>query len=88
MERRIVSGKPDYWDYATRLELAVLAREEETAAVTLADALANVRETWEPDTTARNLRLISDARECRGQSLSWSKEIEDALMAAAGRLEP
>jgi len=88
VERRIVSGKPDYWDYATQLELAVLARQEDAAADALANALANVRETWEPETTVRNLRLISDARERRGQSLSWAKEIEDALMAAAQRLQP
>jgi hypothetical protein len=83
VQRRIASGKPDYWDYATLLELAVLAGEEQAAADALADALANVRETWEPETTARNLRLTGDARERRGQPLSWTKEIENALTAAS-----
>src|SRR5205823_3050386 len=31
VERRISAGKPDYWDYATRLELAVLAGDEDRA---------------------------------------------------------
>jgi len=88
VERRIDSGKPDYWDYATLLELAVLGDEEEAAADALASALANVRETWEPETTARNLRLISDARDHRGQSLPWAKEVDDALMAAAQKPRP
>src|SRR6266576_7349223 len=31
VERRIAAGKPDYWDYATRVELAVLANDEQAA---------------------------------------------------------
>jgi tetratricopeptide (TPR) repeat protein len=79
VERRIATGKPDYWDYATRLELAVLAEDEQKATDALADALANIREKWEPETTARNLRLIREARERRHQTLSWANDIEDEL---------
>jgi hypothetical protein len=67
VERRIASGKPDYWDHATRLELAVLAKDEDTARNSLADALAAMRESWEPETTARNLRLIHEARTRRNE---------------------
>jgi tetratricopeptide (TPR) repeat protein len=77
--RRIAMGKPDYWDHATLLELAVLATDEARAMDALAAALAVVREGWEPETTARNLRLIREARERRGEVLPWPKQIEEAL---------
>jgi hypothetical protein len=79
VERRIAAGKPDYWDHATRLELAILAKDENYAMAALADALANVREKWEPETTARNLRLIREARERRGEAVAWAGAIEQAL---------
>lgn len=80
VERRIASGQPDYWDYATRLELAVLDKDEHSATNALADALAAVRELWEPETTARNLKLINEARTKRGEQIRWMGEIERALM--------
>jgi hypothetical protein len=45
----------------------------------LGDALASIRERWEPETTARNLRLILDAREQRGQATTWLKDIQATL---------
>lgn len=81
VERWVTSGKPDYWDHATRLELAVLARDEDAAANALADALAAVREPWESETSARNLRLISEARERRNETIKWAKVMEQALMS-------
>ena len=39
-ERRIAAGKPDYWDYATLLELAVLARDEKRAKLALRKAVS------------------------------------------------
>jgi hypothetical protein len=83
--RRIASGKPDYWDHATRLELAVLAREEDRAFSALGDALASVREKWEPETTARNVRLIREGRENRGEDAAWIKKIEEELTMQSSR---
>lgn len=80
VERRIASGKPDYWDHATLLELAVLAKDQEKAEAALADALVVIRESWEPETTARNLRLIREARERRKEGIAWAQEIENELM--------
>lgn len=82
VERRIAQGHPDYWDYATRLELAVLARDQEAALDALAAALAHVREPWEPETTARNLRLIHEARKMNGNAAGWEKGIEERLVNA------
>jgi len=83
--RRIAAGKPDYWDHATRLELAVLAKDQTTAEDALANAQAAVREVWEPETTARNLRLIREARERRGQVVAWAGPIEQSLQRRAER---
>jgi len=80
VERRIESGRPDYWDHATRLELAVLARDERGAGAALGDALAHMRESWEGETTARNLRLIREARESRGEPMGEAEQIEQALL--------
>jgi hypothetical protein len=84
VERKIASGKPDYWDYATRLELAVLKKDEALAKSALSDALASIRESFEPETTARNLKIICEARERHGESpLAWAKQIEERLDSAA-----
>ena len=80
VERKIAKGKPDYWDYATLLELAVLAMDEEQATAEVGRALASVREPWEPKTTARNLRLLREARTARGIEKPWMIEIEQALV--------
>ncbi len=84
VERRMAAGKPDYWDYATQLELAVLGRDEEQGAEALGMALAAVREKWEPETTLRNLRLIGEARRRRGEEIpGWMEEAERELERAA-----
>lgn len=82
-DRRIEGGNADYWDYATRLELAVLAKDRGAASDALADAVASIREIWEPETTARNLRLIREERERRGEDVPWARDIEEALETRA-----
>ena len=79
-ERRIAAGKPDYWDYATLLELSVIARNQEEAMIWLSNSLANFRENWELETTARNIRLIREANERRNKPINWISEIENALL--------
>ena len=44
-----------------------------------ADALAVVRESWETETTDRNLRLILEAREKRHETVAWAMELENDL---------
>jgi tetratricopeptide (TPR) repeat protein len=84
-ERRVASGEADYWDHATRLELAVLAKDETAAKRALAKALAMVREDWEPETTANNLKLIRDARKDRGEEVPWAGIVERELLRKAGK---
>jgi len=80
VQRRVAAGKPDYWDHATLLELAVLGKDETGATAALADAMAAVREPWEPETTGHNLRLIREARQRRNEQVPWEGEIEAALL--------
>jgi hypothetical protein len=77
----------DYWDYATLLELAVLGRDFDGAAERLGETLAAVPATaaWQLETTERNLRLIREMREKRGEDTGGIVQIEQAL--AAKRLE-
>ena len=83
VEQRLAGGEPDYWDHATMLELAVLNDELELTADHLADAVAVIRETWEPDTTANNLRMIERARASRGCETSLLVQIIEDLQARA-----
>ena len=84
VRRRLKSARPDYWDQATQLELAVLANAEEEALEHLQEALASVRESWEPLTTANNLTLIREARRQRGIEQGWLAEIIGHLRQAGG----
>ena len=79
VERRVARGKPDYWDHATLLELAVFANDEPRAMRHLADALAAVRERWEPETTRNNLRMIETVRHARGEDCGWLGQVLQAL---------
>ena len=83
VERKIARGKPDYWDWATLLELAVLGKDEAEAKRVLPKALACVRESWEPETTVRNLRLIRTAREKQGEVVKWAPGIEENFVRRA-----
>lgn len=84
VKRKMASGKPDYWDHATLLELAVLARDEEKAFAALGAALTFIREVWEPETTCRNIRLIAEARTARGESMApWQNTVIEELATRA-----
>lgn len=81
VERRLASKSPDYWDHATHLELETLRSEPSRAQEALSMALTAVREKWEPETTAKNIRLIREARESRGIECSWIQDIENTLLS-------
>ncbi|MSM38671.1 MAG: DUF4071 domain-containing protein [Geobacter sp.] len=81
VKQRVQRCTPDYWDFATLLELAILAKDEPEAIDALAHSLAAVRESWEPETTVRNLRLIREARQRRGEeNLAWAGHVEEELL--------
>ncbi|MGE5779060.1 MAG: hypothetical protein ACM30D_07105 [Hyphomicrobiales bacterium] len=62
--------------------LCVLADDRRAAEEALGDALAAVRDPWEPETTARNLRLIRDVRSKRGHDVAWIEAVERELQRA------
>jgi tetratricopeptide (TPR) repeat protein len=82
--RRLAKGTPDYWDHATVLELAVLRKDEAAAMDAAANALAAAPENWEPETTARNLALIREARAARGEAVPWADQVEAELKRRSG----
>jgi hypothetical protein len=69
VERRMASKKPDYWDYATLLELAVLDKNEESTTITenIANALAFSPDKWQVESTLRTINMIKEARERRNE---------------------
>ena len=84
VKRRADSGKPDYWDYATMLELAVLAKDEQQSLTWLGKALPAIREKFEPETTLNNLTLIQQAREKRGEATQpWFATVLEELKNAS-----
>ena len=82
--QRLKGSKPIYWDFATLLELSVLDNNEKDSFKALSDALAAVRENWEPQTTALNLKSIRDARRSRGIAQPWLDEAIQALEQRGG----
>ena len=80
VEQRL-RARPDYWDHASMLEIAVLGDDVDAADTHLARALYAVRESWEPKSTANNLRMIERARAERPIDTSWLLRIIEALEA-------
>lgn len=78
-EQRLRAKDPDYWDYATIVEVAVLQNDRDAADEKLDRALAKARENWMPQTTSRNLGLIAEFRAKRGEDVGWLKELIGAL---------
>jgi tetratricopeptide (TPR) repeat protein len=80
VDAHIRRGNPDYFDYATLAEVNVLDGNRIAAEQAVDKALAAVREQWEPITTARNLRLIQEARQRQGSDTSWITALAHRLM--------
>jgi hypothetical protein len=82
---RKAEKNPDYWDYATLLELAVLADDREDAHDKLSEATALQCEAWMLESSARNLALIRKVREARNEDAAWIGDLESELLAKAVR---
>ena len=70
----------DYWDYATLLELSIISENEEEANKVLFNVIDNIREPFEPKTTANNIRmLLEKTQQRKSQDFSWISEILEKL---------
>lgn len=69
VDRRMAAKKPDYWDYATLIELAVLDKDDESVITqNIADALAFSPDKWQVESTLRTINMIKEARKRRNES--------------------
>lgn len=76
---KLERGAEDFWDYATLVELAAVAGDLDHAERTLPETLANLRQSWEAQTTARNLSLFRDALKGAGKDVTRLSTIIAAL---------
>lgn len=81
VEQRVETGTPDYWDFATLLELAVLGDNRQEAERHLRNARERVTETWQTETTANNLLLMKRYRQRRQQDVGWIGSLVSRLLA-------
>ena len=79
LKRKIELGSPDYWDYASLLEIAVISDSPEEVSGHLDKMSELIREQWEAVTTSRNIRLIRESRQERGIECPWIIDIEARL---------
>ena len=77
------SPQPDYWDYATLLELALLDNNEQNAMNALSSALAADPKGWQVQSTLDTVRRLRRVREARGTLPAWITQIERHLEEAA-----
>lgn len=67
VERKMDRTKPDYWDYASLLEIAIIENNYEKAKGLLSKIITTTYENWMLDTTLNNFKIISVYRKKRGQ---------------------
>jgi hypothetical protein len=85
VERKIDRGAGDYWAYATLIEINLIDDKIDVAEEHLPTALSHVREQWEPETTAHNLRLLREVWAARGKNTARLDVILVALETRAER---
>lgn len=77
---KLKTKTPDYWDYATLLELAVLQEDSAEATVQLYKALGEkIERPWMTDSTINNLNKIKGAFEEQGKQTKFFEDIIKGL---------
>ncbi len=70
VERKLASKTPDYWDYATLLEIGVIANDEIKARANLQKALTCEIRDWMLETTIKTLERLSKKRQERNENVA------------------
>jgi len=87
-EQRLRAPAADYWDHATMLEIVAHENDAEQARDVLGSALTACTESWQPQSTADNLRMMQRVHQERGENVGWLNEIIDELDPAPGEPAP
>jgi tetratricopeptide (TPR) repeat protein len=78
--RKLDNKKPEYWDYATLLELAVINNDESGAKESLKKAIAcNIEGDWMFSTTIKNLSLLQSIRDKRKEENKLPEKMKELL---------
>ncbi len=80
---RKAEKNPDYWDYATLMELAVLAKDPDDADEQLSEALGLGARGLGARVDGRNLSRMRRARSERGEDVALIERLEQELLRAA-----
>lgn len=82
VQQKINQKTPDYWDYATLLEIAVITNDEVMAADNFLKALTTPLEgDWMFTTTINNLDLICEARKKRNEAAGLAEKYKNELQS-------
>lgn len=74
VRRRLTAAQPEYWDYASSLQLAVIEGDRKRASAALRGVITTVRESFEANTTAEGLESLTQLCRDRGDD-RWLDEI-------------
>jgi len=78
-KQRIAQTSPDYWDYATLMELEVIADNPKRAKEALLKALPLATEDWMKETTRATMVMLKDKWKNQGEDVVWLDEIVEGL---------
>jgi tetratricopeptide (TPR) repeat protein len=86
VERKLASKTADYWDYATLLEVAVIADDEAKAYENLQKAMTCEIETWMLETTIKTLERLTKKRKERKEQTAIASTMLEALKIQLAKL--
>jgi len=87
VERKIAVGKSDYWDHATRLELALLSNNEKKAKKALGDARTKRPDRMQCNTTLKTLKLLLEEAKKRSDESTLIEEMIKGLEETKQKLK-